>query len=57
MYIVTCIIEIVVLKGVKPSEYASLAHDAVWTYALALDKLIKNSSNALDHITDNKTSR
>ena len=27
------------MKGHIPTGYASFAHDAVWTYALALDKL------------------
>ncbi|KAK3745173.1 hypothetical protein QZH41_011976, partial [Actinostola sp. cb2023] len=43
-------------KSIHPSEYASLAYDAVWTYALALDKLLKNSSDAVDHIFHGKTS-
>ena len=27
------------MKGHIPTGFASFAHDAVWTYALALDKL------------------
>ncbi|PFX22226.1 Gamma-aminobutyric acid type B receptor subunit 1 [Stylophora pistillata] len=38
------------------SGYASFAHDAVWTYALALDQLLKNDSLALDKIDTNSTS-
>jgi len=38
------------------SDYASFAHDAVWTYALALDRLLRNDSSALDTIHSNATS-
>lgn len=38
------------------SDYASFAHDAVWTYALALDQLLRNYSSVLDSINSNTTS-
>lgn len=38
------------------SDYASFAHDAVWTYALALDQLLRNGSSALDSIHSYTTS-
>lgn len=38
------------------SDYASFAHDAVWTYALAMDRLLKNDSSALRTINSNITS-
>lgn len=38
------------------SDYASFAHDAVWTYAVALNQLLKNDSSALDKIDTNSTS-
>lgn len=38
------------------SDYASFAHDAVWTYALALDRLLNNDTFALDSVTSNATS-
>lgn len=38
------------------SDYASFAHDAVWTYALALDQLLRNDSSVLDSINSNTTS-
>ena len=39
------------------SDYASFAHDLMWTYALALDQLLRNDSSALDSIHSNSTSR
>ena len=41
---------------VAPSDYASYIYDAVWTYALALDKLLRqNNSLAADFHSDATT--
>ncbi|XP_045472774.1 uncharacterized protein LOC123679301 isoform X2 [Harmonia axyridis] len=39
----------------KMSDYAGYAYDAVWTYALATDKLAKTDPEALSHIHSNTT--
>lgn len=39
--------EITNKTGAKSSNYAGFAYDAVWTYALALDKLIKEDPEAI----------
>ncbi|KAL3282262.1 hypothetical protein HHI36_005453 [Cryptolaemus montrouzieri] len=39
----------------KMSNYAGYAYDAVWTYALATDKLSKTDPEALSHIHSNTT--
>lgn len=43
------------LKSEKMSNYAGFAYDAVWTYALATDKLAKTDPEALSHIHSNTT--
>lgn len=35
------------LKGIEKSNYAGFSYDAVWTYALALDKIVKHNPEAL----------
>lgn len=47
----------VVLKGHAPTGYASFAHDAVWAYALALDKLFKAYPAGLDTIRTNQSTK
>ncbi|RZC34381.1 Pkinase Tyr, ANF receptor and/or Peripla BP 6 domain containing protein [Asbolus verrucosus] len=46
-------------KEVKPyseySNYAGYAYDAVWTYALALDKLVKNDPEAVSDLHSENT--
>lgn len=37
------------------SDYAGFAYDAVWTYALALDKLIKNDPEAMTELHSHNT--
>ncbi|XP_078367736.1 uncharacterized protein LOC144651661 isoform X1 [Oculina patagonica] len=44
-------------QGHTPSGYASFAHDAVWAYALALDKLFKSYPARLDTIRTNHTTQ
>lgn len=44
-------------QGHTPSGYASFAHDAVWAYALALDKLFKSQPAGLDTIRTNHTTQ
>lgn len=39
----------------KVDNYAGYAYDAVWTYALAIDKLAKTDPEALSHIHSNAT--
>ena len=39
----------------KWSDYATFAFDAVWAYALAVDKLLMNDSHALDSIDQETT--
>lgn len=39
----------------EPSDYAGFAYDAVWTYALALDKLIKENPEAVGDLHSNHT--
>ena len=43
-------------QNVNWSDYATFAHDAVWAYALALDKLIGNYPRSLETIDSRKTS-
>ena len=46
----------IIIQNKEWSDYASFAHDSVWTYALALDQLLKIDSTALDTIHSNTTS-
>ncbi|XP_032231213.2 receptor-type guanylate cyclase gcy-2-like [Nematostella vectensis] len=48
---------IIKTQGYTPSEYASFAYDAVWAYALALDKLFGSNSSSLDTIRTNATTQ
>ena len=45
------------LKGHVPTGYASFAHDAVWAYALALDKPFKAYPVGLDTIRTNPSTK
>ena len=45
------------LKGHVPTGYASFAHDAVWAYALALDKPFKAYPVGLDTIRTNHSTK
>lgn len=40
-----------------PSDYAGFAYDAVWTYALALDKLSKTDPEALSDLHSENTTK
>ena len=40
---------------VAQSEYASYIYDAVWTYAIALDKLLANNHSLADDFHTNTT--
>ncbi|KAJ7384954.1 hypothetical protein OS493_018642 [Desmophyllum pertusum] len=44
-------------EGHTPTGYASFAHDAIWAYALALDKLFKSYPAGLDTIRTNHTTQ
>jgi ABC-type branched-subunit amino acid transport system substrate-binding protein len=39
------------------SNYAGYAYDAMWTYALALDKLVKSDPKAVSHLHSENTTR
>lgn len=45
------------MKNIDTSNYAGYAYDAVWTYALALDKLIKVYPEALNSIHSKNTAK
>ena len=40
---------------IKPSFYASYAYDAVWVFALALDKLLKEDPSRIESIHTDQT--
>lgn len=55
--IITCAFFNDSLKGHSPTGYASFAYDGMWTYALALDKLLKSHPFGLDTIKTNQTTQ
>lgn len=44
-------------RGTGTSNYSTFAYDAVWTYALALDKLIKEDPEAIADMHSMNTTR
>lgn len=39
------------------SDYAGYAYDAVWTYAFALDKLLKQNQSHIANLHSDKTTK
>jgi hypothetical protein len=43
--------------NVTASDYAGYAYDAVWTYAYALDKLLKQNHSHIANLHSEKTTK
>lgn len=44
-------------KGIETSDYAGYAYDAIWTYAYALDKLLKQNHSHITNLHSDKTTK
>ncbi len=44
-------------KNVDMSDYAGFAYDAMWTYAFALEKLLKQNHSHITNLHSEKTTK
>lgn len=44
-------------KSISTSDYAGYAYDAIWTYAYALDKLLKQNHSHITNLHSDKTTK